>query len=105
MSRIDGNPSLTLPYEEAIAISCCGLKMLWNINTSTFSYSNIKEYALDFIKHNIDQYEEVLMRYTDKETYLDSPFKNPKELYLWLEKHYPEHEKTSFLMAIFCQIF
>ncbi len=48
MSRIDGKPSLTLPYEDAIAIACQGLKMQWNIDFSTFPYSNSKEYAIDF---------------------------------------------------------
>ena len=96
MSRIDGKPSLTLPYEDAIVAACRGLKMLWNIDTSTFPYSNSKEYAIDFIKHNVDQYEEELKRYADEGTYQNSTFKNPKELCIWLEQNYPEHEKNVF---------
>lgn len=96
MSRIDGKPSLTLPYEDAIFIACQGLKMLWSIDTSTFPYSNSKEYAIDFIKYNVNHFEEELKRYADKETYHNSAFKNPKELCIWLEQHYPEHEKNVF---------
>ena len=96
MSRIDGQPALTLPYEDAIFTACQGLKMLWSIDTSTFPYSNSKEYALDYIKHNVDHHEEELIKYADKETYQNSAFMNPKELFIWLGKHYPDHEKNVF---------
>lgn len=96
MSRIDGQPLFSLPYEEAVMLACKGLKQLWMIDTSSFPYANSKKDALDYVKYNVDHYENELMNYADPDTFQNSPYKNPKELYAWIEGHYPDHEKTVF---------
>ena len=96
MSKIEGKPAFKLPYEEAIQLACEGLRRLWMIDTSTFPYLNSKKDALDFVKNNVELHEKELMEYADKKTYQNSPFKNPKELYSWIEENYPDKEKTVF---------
>ncbi len=41
------------------------------------------------------------MKYADQETYQNSAFMNPKELCIWLEQYYPEHEKNVFSHGVY----
>jgi len=96
MERIDGAPSFTLAYEQAIEIACEGMKKLWKIDTDTFPYPNSKKDALSYIKHNVMHFEKELIQNADPDTYTNESFKNPRELYQWLENNYPHTENTVF---------
>lgn len=96
MQRIDGAPSFTLAYEKAIEVACQGMKKLWKIDTATFPYPKSKKDALSYIKHNVLHFEKELINNADSDTYNEESFKNPRELYEWLENNYPTTERTVF---------
>ncbi len=93
--RIKGFPLLRLPVEQSVRLACEGLLSLWNIQVVDHHLCRKKD-SLEYIRNNAYHHRECIIQNAAPDTFGASHFKDPIELYLWLEKHYPDDEAVVF---------